>query len=74
LSETLRKHQRGRISSSWYVDKTYLKVKGRWAYLYRAIDREENLVDVLLSEKRVKAAAEDFFRSARLVTGSGPNA
>ena len=50
----------------------FLKVKGRSVYLYRAIDRDGNLVDVLLSEKRDKAAAEAFFRSARTVTGSVP--
>jgi putative transposase len=72
LSEMLRKHRRGRIGSSWYTDETYIKVKGRWTYLYRAIDREGNLVDVLLSEKRDKAVAEAFFRSARRVTGSVP--
>jgi transposase-like protein len=72
VSETLRKHRWGRIGPSWYVDETYIKVKGRWTYLYRAIDREGNLVDVLLSEKRDKAAAEAFFRSARLVTGRVP--
>jgi putative transposase len=72
LSEILRKHRRGRIGPSWYVDETFLKVKGRSVYLYRAIDRDGNLVDVLLSEKRDKAAAEAFFRSARSVTGSVP--
>ena len=69
LSETLRKHRRERIGRSWYVDETFIKVKGRLAYLYRAIDRDGNLVDVLLSEKRDKAAAQAFFRSARTVTG-----
>jgi putative transposase len=49
-----------------------LKVKGRSVYLYRAIDRDGNLVDVRLSEKRYKAAAEAFFRSARTVTGRVP--
>jgi putative transposase len=72
LSDMLRKHRRGRIGLSWYTDETYIKVKGRWTYLYRAIDREGNLVDVLLSEKRDKAAAEAFFRSARTVTESVP--
>jgi putative transposase len=72
LSETLRKHRRGRIGGSWYVDETFLKVKGRLVYLYRAIDRDGNLVDVLLSEKRDKAAAETFFRSARTVTDRIP--
>jgi putative transposase len=72
LSEMLRKHRRGRMGCSWYVDETYIKVKGRWAYLYGAIDRDGNLVDVLLSETRDKTAAEAFFRSARIVTGSVP--
>jgi transposase-like protein len=72
LSEMLRKHRRGRIGLSWYTDETYIKVKGRWTYLYRAIDRAGNLVEVVLSEKRDKAAAEAFFRSARGVTGSVP--
>jgi transposase-like protein len=39
LSETLRKQRRGRIGRSWYVDEAYIKVKGRWTYLYRAILR-----------------------------------
>jgi putative transposase len=72
VSETLRKHRRGRIGPSWYVDETFLKVKGRSVYLYRAIDRDGNLVDILLSEKRDKAAAEAFFRSACTVTGRVP--
>jgi transposase-like protein len=72
LSGTLRKHRRGRIGPSWYGDETFIKVKGRSVYLYRAIDRDGNLVDVLLSEKRDKAAAEAFFRSARTVTGRVP--
>src|SRR2546426_1653740 len=72
LSETLRKQRRGRIGRSWYGDETYIKVKGRWTSLYRAIDREGNLVDVVLSEKRDRAAAEAFFRSARTVTCSVP--
>jgi transposase-like protein len=72
LSEMLRKHRRGRIGSSWYTAETYIKVKGRWTYLYRAIDRAGNLVDVVLSEKRDKAAADAFFRSARSVSGSVP--
>ena len=67
LSETLRKHRRGRVGRSWYCDETYLKVKGRWTYLYRAIDWDGNLVDVYLSATRDRAAAEAFFRSARTV-------
>jgi transposase-like protein len=72
LSEVLRKHRRGRRGGSWDVDETYIKVKGRWTSLYRAIDREGSLVEVRLSEKRDRAAAKAFFRSARSVTGRGP--
>jgi hypothetical protein len=45
LSDTLRKHRRGR-SAELVCGQTYIKVKGRWTYLYRAIDRKGNLVDV----------------------------
>jgi putative transposase len=73
LSETLRKQRRGKVGRSWYCDETYLKVKGRGVYLYRAIDRDGNLVDVLLSERQDQAAAEAFFRPARTVTDSVPD-
>jgi putative transposase len=58
---------------SWYVDETYIKVHGHWRYLYRAIDRDGALVDVMLSEHRDLAAAKAFFRSARMVTGVIPD-
>jgi transposase-like protein len=45
------------------VDETYLKVKGKWCYLYRAIDGAGNLVDSLLSATRDMAAAQRFIRS-----------
>ena len=48
-------------------------MKGRGVYLYRAIDRDGNLVDVRLSERQDQAAAEACFRSAHAVTGSVPN-
>jgi putative transposase len=50
----------------------YIKVNGRWCYLYRAIDRSGALVDVRLSEKRDMAAAKAFFLSAKVVTGVTP--
>jgi putative transposase len=73
LAEELRRRRRGKVGRSWYVDETYLKVDGRWCYLYRAIDRSGALVDVLLSERRDLAAAKAFFRSARAVTGVTPD-
>jgi transposase-like protein len=73
LAEDLRRRRRGQVGRSWYVDETYLKVHGRWCYLYRAIDRNGNLVDVLFSEHRDMAAAQAFFRSAQAVTGITPD-
>src|SRR5918995_2558196 len=69
-----RRHGRGGTRSRhWHVDETYLKVRGRWAYLYRAVDRDGNLVDTMLSERRDMAAAQAFFRSARAATGIVPD-
>ena len=50
--------------SSWRVDETYIRVKGKWTYLYRAVDKQGRTVDFLLSEKRDKAAAKRFFMKA----------
>jgi transposase-like protein len=57
---------------SWYIDQPYLRVRGQWRYLYRAIDRDGTLVDVMLREHRDLAAAKAFFRCARTVTGTTP--
>ena len=48
----------------WFVDETYVKVAGRWRYLYRAIDQYGQVIDVLLSEQRDTAAARRFFTRA----------
>jgi IS6 family transposase len=48
----------------WFVDETYVKVAGRWVYLYRAIDQFGQIIDVLASEKRDLAATRRFFTRA----------
>jgi IS6 family transposase len=48
----------------WFVDETYVKVAGRWTYLYRAIDQHGQVIDVLLSARRDLGAARGFFTRA----------
>ena len=72
IRDALRRHRRGTLGHSWYVDETYIKVGGRWCYLYRAIDRAGNLVDCQLSETRDMAAAKAFFKGALEVAGDAP--
>lgn len=72
ITEQLRARRRGKASHSWYSDETYVKVHGKWCYLYRAIDRDGNLVDSMLSEHRDMDAAKRFFTQAREVVGHGP--
>ncbi|UUZ77150.1 IS6 family transposase [Polaromonas sp. P1(28)-13] len=63
LEKVFRKHKRP-VGVSWRMDETYIKVKGIWKYLYRAVDKEGKTVDFLLTAKRDKAAAMRFFDKA----------
>jgi len=63
LEKRIRPHLR-MSNGSWRVDETYVKVKGRWTYLYRAVDSRGQTIDFLLSAKRDAEAAKRFFRKA----------
>src|ERR1700691_3427754 len=52
------------VNMSWRVDETYIKVRGKWNYLYRAVDKHGKTVDFLLRPDRGVAAAQAFFRKA----------
>lgn len=68
LEKVFRKHKRP-VGGSWRMDETYIKVKGVWKYLYRAVDKEGKTVDFLLTAQRDKAAAVRFFDKAMKASG-----
>lgn len=51
LDKRIRRHLRP-TNDSWRVDETYIKIKGVWKYLYRAVDSQGNTLDFMLSAKR----------------------
>ncbi|SNR95763.1 Transposase (or an inactivated derivative) [Flavobacterium sp. ov086] len=64
LLETEMKKRKGRVGSSWRLDETYIKVKGIWCYLYRAVDKLGNTIDFLLTRKRQRMSAQSFLIKA----------
>jgi len=64
LEETFRKLYKRPVGISWRMDETYIKVKGQWVYLYRAVDKFGATVDFMLSEKRDEPAVRAFFEKA----------
>jgi putative transposase len=63
LEVEFRKRKKA-VGTSWRMDETYIKVKGIWHYLYRAVDKEGNTIDFLLTRKRDKKAAKRFLIKA----------
>src|SRR5450631_1336688 len=63
LEQRLRRHLKP-TNKSWRVDETYVRVQGRWCYLYRAIDSSGATIDFLLSALRDADAAKRLFRNA----------
>jgi transposase-like protein len=63
---------RHRVGNRWHVDETYVKVAGRWVYLYRAVDQFGQVIDVYASQRRDGEAARRFFQRARSTTGVAP--
>ena len=68
VEKMTRKHKRP-VGHSWHMDETYIKVKGVWKYLYRAVDKEGKTVDFLLTAKRDMVAAKRFFDKAMGANG-----
>src|SRR4029453_6020965 len=60
------------VGDRWWVDKTYVKVAGRWRYVYRAIDQSGQVIDVLVSAPLGVKAAPRFFQRAIGITKATP--
>jgi transposase-like protein len=63
IYEKVRTHLK-QTSDSWRMDETYIKIKGKDCYLYRAVDSFGKTIDFFVSESRDKKTAKEFFRKA----------
>ena len=63
LEKAFRRRKRP-VGKSWRVDETYIKVKGQWKFLYRAVDKAGDTIDFLLRAHRDKAAAKRYFEKS----------
>lgn len=70
VEKAFRRRQRP-VGHTWRLDETYVKIKGQWAYLYRAVDNEGHTIDFLLTPNRDRDAAEAFLGSPRLAARDG---
>ena len=52
------------VGNRWRLDETYIKIKGEWKYLYRAVDKEGNTIDFLLTKRRQRMSAQSFLIKA----------
>ena len=64
LEAAFRKGKKRPVGKSWRMDETYIKIKGQWKYLYRAVDRDGQMIDFLLTAHRDKKAALRFLKKA----------
>jgi transposase-like protein len=64
MEKRLKWYLRSSLHQSWRVDETYVKVKGRWVYLYRAVDKHGDTIDFYLSRTRNAKAAKRFLGKA----------
>ena len=68
LEKQFRKHKKP-VGRSWRMDETYIKIKGKERYLYRAVDKEGNTVEFLLTARRNAKAARRYLRKAMKTSG-----
>ena len=60
------RRRRPRCGDTWYIDEVYLTIGGKRQYLWRAVDQDGNMLDILVQSRRNKKAAKRFFRQLRV--------
>lgn len=70
-ARSLRRRQ-GRGGDIWYVDEVFVKIRERLHYLWRAVDQDGDVIDILVTRRRDRAAAKRFFRKALKHQGKPP--
>ena len=70
-ARTLRQ-RRGRLGDTWYLDELFVNIRGRQQYLWRAVDEDGDVIDILVQATRDRHAASRFFRTLLKGQGSGP--
>ena len=63
------RHRRGRLGDTWYLDELFVNIQGRRQYLWRAVDQDGDVTDILVQSRRNRQAAARFFR--KLLKGQG---
>ena len=66
------RHRRGRQGDTWYLDELFVKLQGRQQYLWRAVDEDGDVLDILVQSRRNKRAAKRFFRKLLKRQGREP--
>ena len=63
------RRRRGRMGDTWHLDEVFVKIQGRQQYLWRAVDEDGDVIDILVQARRNQRAAARFFR--KLLKGQG---
>jgi putative transposase len=70
-ARSLRRKQ-GRLGDIWYVDEVFITIRGKSHYLWRAVDQDGDVIDILVTKGRDRQAAKRFFRKALKRQGQAP--
>lgn len=70
-ARTLERRQ-SRLGDTWFIDEVFIRIRGRWQYLYRAVDQDGDVIDILVQSRRDRQAALRLFRKLTIGQGGEP--